>query len=243
MKYYKLSSNNIIIGAINSNNFIQYQPITGCFLLSNEEEGEYIDYQGTIYRATWMRPVTYNLPFTTVQAIEITEEEYIIYTQAIDNNETIEDDTAIDPIPIEPYIDPNDIASLEFIRSSKIQEMSYECHKTIEAGFDLELQGAMHHFSLTTQDQLNLMSLSTLAQTQSLIPYHADGEECVFYSAEDINKIIETATNLKIYQTTYYNSLKTYINALETIEEIAAIEYGIPIPEEYKSDALKILEM
>jgi len=87
------------------------------------------------------------------------------------------------------------------------------------------------------------MNLSTLAQTQALIPYHADGEECMFYSAEEINKIIETATNLKIYQTTYYNSLKTYINALETIEEVAAVEYGIPIPEEYKSDALKILEM
>ena len=87
------------------------------------------------------------------------------------------------------------------------------------------------------------MNLNMLAQTQDLIPYHADGEECIFYTSDEINLIVETATNLKIYQTTYYNSLKNYINALETIEEIAAIEYGIPIPNEYKSDALRMIEM
>ena len=81
-----------------------------------------------------------------------------------------------------------------------------------------------------------------MAQIQSLIPYHADGEECTFYTSEEINEIVETATAFKIYHTTYYNALKHYINALETIEEISAIEYGTPIPEEYKSDVLKALE-
>ena len=81
-----------------------------------------------------------------------------------------------------------------------------------------------------------------MAQTQTLIPYHADGEECVFYTNEEINEIVETATAFKIYHTTYYNALKTYINALETIEEIAAITYGVQIPDEYKSDVLKVLE-
>ena len=112
----------------------------------------------------------------------------------------------------------------------------------IESGFDLDLRGETHHFSLTTQDQLNLMNLSTMIQTQDLIPYHADGEETLFYSAEEIKEIIAAANQFKIYQTTYYNALKTYINALETIEEISAIEYGITIPEEYKSDVLRMLE-
>jgi len=43
-------------------------------------------------------------------------------------------------------------------------------------------------------------------------------------------------------QLAYYNSLKNYINALDTIEAIAAIEYGTPIPDEYKSDVLRVLE-
>jgi hypothetical protein len=81
-----------------------------------------------------------------------------------------------------------------------------------------------------------------MAQTQSLIPYHADGEQCIFYTSEEINEIVETATAFKIYHTTYYNALKGYVNALDTIEAINAIEYGTPIPEEYKSDVLRMLE-
>ena len=116
------------------------------------------------------------------------------------------------------------------------------CRNTIEAGFDLELRGETKHFSLATQDQLNLMSLNVMAQTQSLIPYHADGEECDFYTAEEINEIIDTANAFKIYHTTYYNALKGYINSLETIEDIAAVTYGMEIPEEYQTNVLKALE-
>jgi len=76
------------------------------------------------------------------------------------------------------------------MKESKINEMSRICRQTIEAGFDLELRGETRHFSLSTQDQLNLISLSTMAQTQSIIPYHADGEECEFYTADEINIII-----------------------------------------------------
>ena len=85
------------------------------------------------------------------------------------------------------------------------------------------------------------MSLSIMAQTQSTVPYHADGEECIFYTAEEINQIVNAANAHKIYHTTYYNALKIYINALETIEDIAAIEYGVEIPEEYQTDVLKSL--
>lgn len=245
MRYYKIIDENQVIGTITDKNFVSYSPLVDSYVHATDETGEYATYKGLFYRSEWMQPINDNFTmYKTVLILNIDEVEYNALTEALASNEIIEVDWDTVPIDeLKPYVDPDTQNTIDFIRSSKIQEMSYECRKTIEAGFDLELQGAIHHFSLTTQDQLNLMSLSTLAQTQTLIPYHADGEECVFYSAEDINKIIETATNLKIYQTTYYNSLKTYINALETIEEIAAIEYGTPIPEEYKSDALKILEM
>jgi len=36
--------------------------------------------------------------------------------------------------------------------------------------------------------------------------------------------------------------LKNYINSLGTIEDINAITYGVTIPEEYKTDVLKVLE-
>jgi len=130
---------------------------------------------------------------------------------------------------------------LEYIRDSKISEMSLQCRKTIEAGVDVELRMETKHFSMDTQDQLNLMSLGVMAQTQELIPYHADGETCIFYTADEINQIVAAATAHKVYHTTYYNALKNYINSLSTIEEIAAITYGTPIPDEYQSEVLKVI--
>ena len=121
--------------------------------------------------------------------------------------------------------------------------MSYECNKTIENGFDVELQEEIHHFSLTVQDQLNLITLSTMAaQGIEQIPYHADGELCKFYTPAEINAIVNQATIWKTYHTTYFNALKAYINSLQTIEEIGAITYGIELPEEFKTDVLRALE-
>lgn len=242
MKYYKLILDNKIIGVISSNNFIRYSPLVDCFLRSNEIEGEYISYQGKLYRTTWMSSIQIQQPYTLIDVIEISKEEYQIFIEAIESNEHITEDPDYVEPAVEPIIDPIDVASVDFIRSSKLNEMSYACRQAIESGFDLELRGETKHFSLTTQDQLNLMSLSVMAQTQSLIPYHADGEETDFYTSEEINQIVEAANTLKIQHTTYYNALKTYINALETIEEISAITYGVEIPDEYKSDVLKVLE-
>lgn len=242
MKYYKILNNNEFIGIANSKNFIKYSPIARYFLRSNEQEGEYINLDGQLYRASWMAPITQQENYISATIVEIGYEEYEIYAAAIANNETI----IIPPEPDEPSdgeeLNPIDIESIEFIRTSKVNEMSYICRQTIEAGFDLVLRGETKHFSLTTQDQLNLMNLNIIAQTQELMPYHADGEECTFYTAEEIKEIINAATSFKNYQIAYHNALKAYINALDTIEAIAAIEYGTPIPDEYKSDVLKILE-
>lgn len=243
MKYYKIIVDNQIIGVATSNNFIAYQPITGCFLLADEETGEYIEYKNQIYRSTWMQPIQKNIPFIPAFVMEITEEEYHTFDDLIQKNEVIYHELKEEqPQEIEQFIPREDTISIDFIRTSKLNEMSYTCRTTIENGFDLILRGETHHFSLDTQDQLNLMSLSAMAQTEELIPYHADGEECIFYTADEINQIVAAANQFKIYHTTYYNALKSYINSLETIEEISQITYGVSIPDEYKTDVLKELE-
>ena len=247
MKYFKIIVDNVIVGAITSNEFMRYMPITDCFVRATEQNGEYATYKSQFYRDTWMQPIIQLTSYTNAQIIAIDKEEYDIYIDAFQVNEVIAqeiEEEEQEEIAEEESIfeNPVDRASLEFIRASKINEISLACRHTIENGFDLELRNEVHHFSLDTQDQLNLISLGGMAQTQSLIPYHADGEECIFYTAEEINEIVETATAFKIYHTTYYNALKTYINALESIEDIAAIEYGTEIPELYKSDVLRALE-
>ena len=244
MKYYKIIDNNQIIGVVSSKAFVQYIPIAECFARCDETKGEYVSYSNKLYRDAWMSPTKADIEFIEVHIMNIQKDEYDTLYQAFKTNEelVIEDNTQREE-PYQPIIiNPDEEITIDFIRSSKIAEMSYICRTTIESGIDLEIRGEIKHFSLTTQDQLNLMSAQTMAQTQTLIPYHADGEETDFYTKEETNQLAEAAAAFKMQHTTYYNSLKTYINALETIEEIAAITYGIEIPDEYKSDVLKVLE-
>lgn len=121
--------------------------------------------------------------------------------------------------------------------------MSAACNSVITNGFDVELSDEnTYHFSLTTQDQLNLITLSAMVSSgETAIPYHADGELCKFYSAEDITTIVSTATAFKTYQVSYYNALRAYVESMTDITSVGAVTYGIAIPEEYQSDVLKAL--
>lgn len=242
MKYYKIIQDNNFIGVVNSNNFIYYHPYDKMLMAGNEILGQYIEYHGKLYRDTWMAPTPndFNVTFEQGFVMEIDQDTYEQFREAIDNDEVIEVET--EEIIQPAIIDPVEEVTVEFMRESKIAQMSSACRNIIESGFNLNLRGETKHFSLTTQDQLNLMSISVMAQTQDLIPYHADGEESTFYTAEEINQVIAAATSFKNYNLSYYNALKAYINSLDTIEAIAAITYGTPIPDEYKSDVLMVLE-
>lgn len=244
MNYYKIYTDNAFIGIVCSNEYVTYQPQNNTLSLSNDQVGQFVEYKGKLYRDTWMKPLPENISYEYFMVIvePITEEEYNILYDSIEHNEEIYNGKEQEPeIPYEPPA-PN-TTTLEFVRISKINEMNYQCQQTIINGFDLEICGGTHHFSLTTQDQLNLMNLNVMAQTENMIPYHADGEEVIFYTSEEIKEIVSAANAFKIYQTTYFNALKSYIQVLETIEEIAAITYGTEIPEEYKSSVLKTLEL
>ena len=240
MEYYKILQNNAIIGAVTSKQFIRYTPITNCLVHCTKQQGEYLTYKDILYRASWMQPLVVDVNYIEAQILPIDQEEYDYLIEALRTKDEIvieePDEEHIPPEPIE------EDASFIFIRETKLAEMSYTCRQTIESGIDIEIRGETHHFSLSTQDQLNLMNLNVMAQTQELIPYHADGETCVFYTAAEISQIFKAANDYKIYHTTYFNALKEYINALETIEEIAANTYGVEIPEEYKSEVLRVLE-
>lgn len=244
MKYYKIIKDNSFIGATYSGRFVAQSPNNGRLFYANEITGQFVKYNGNLYRDYWMAEIGNSAPsFLFASIINITEEEYNTLMEAIHNNEIIEvEDEDNTEEPLIPPVDPTPDETIEFIRTSKIKEMSYTCRTTIENGFDIELRNETHHFSLDTQDQLNLISLSAMAQTQEMVPYHADGESCIFYTAAEMQQIIAAATTFKIYHTTYYNALKGYINSLETIEEISAITYGTAIPDEYKTDVLRALE-
>lgn len=130
--------------------------------------------------------------------------------------------------------------NIEELKLQKRQEISTMCNKIITNGIDVDLSVGKKHFSLTTEDQLNLFGKQAqLSAGSEQFEYHADGEECIYFSKEDMTKIIESAMSFVSYHTTYCNSMYTWIASVSTKKDLDAITYGTEIPEEYQSDVLK----
>lgn len=132
------------------------------------------------------------------------------------------------------------------IKSNKIQSLSTTCSNIIYQGIDVTLSdNSIQHFTLTERDQLNLSGIGLkLLMGSQQIAWHEDDEtkECQYYSAQDAQLIIGTLTTFKEYHITYFRDLRIYVNSLQTVEEVNAIEYGFALPEEFKSQVLKDLE-
>lgn len=128
-------------------------------------------------------------------------------------------------------------------KATLISKMSNKCNSIITNGFDVVLDdGKIHHFSLKTEDQLKIQALGLKAKSgETVLPYHADGEPCRFFSVQEITSLNVKMESIIEYQTTYFNSLRDYINSLETSEDLNAVEYGMEIPAEYQSEVLKVL--
>lgn len=249
MLYYKIIKDNTFIGVSTSFDLCKYkerEDLPPIMLTCALEEAQYIVCENNYYHDSWLRPEIVKGLYHPASVIEIDKEEFIALSKSIESGEEIEVSEEIPETPdIEEPSDPNEEITVEYVKSKKIAEMNAMCSSLIRNGFDVELSdGISHHFSLTEQDQLNLITLSTMvASGETAIPYHADGEPCKFYTVNDINAILTAATAWKTYQVTYNNSLKTYINSLEKITDISAITYGIEIPVDYQSDVLKALLM
>lgn len=210
-------------------------------LSCEENEAQYIQCNDECYHAAWMVPETKeNSEYITLDVIEIEKDLYDELYTIIENNEElppIEENTPV----VDDYVDPLEQVTLEFAIESKIAEMSAMCSKCIYDGFDVLLSdGTIHHFSMTMQDQFNLMNVLTLAQANAdNILYHADNEPVKVFSTDDIYTICNAANYHKTYHTTYYNSLKSYISSITDISGLSEISYGISIPSEFRSNALQ----
>ena len=129
----------------------------------------------------------------------------------------------------EPYV-----PTYEEVLTNKINELSSVCQYTIEAG--LEING--FHYSYTEKDQINLNDIvSTVKLTGLPLGYHADGQNCTEYSAEELMNIyIQLAMN-KYCQQTYFNQSREYLKSLEESdvnkEVIESYTYGTPLTGTY----------
>ena len=132
------------------------------------------------------------------------------------------------------------IPTLEEVKVAKKAEISVACENIIHAGIDVKVGDEWEHFSLKTNDQINLFGKQyQLASGATQIEYHQDGCPCKYYSAEDMQEIIAAALKHVSYHTTYCNSLNMWIAGATSEEEVEAIYYGADIPEKYQSEVLK----
>ena len=112
---------------------------------------------------------------------------------------------------------------IENIISQKKSELSAKCEKTIVAGVDV----GDAHYSLTIEDQANILALTPLAQAGSSVFYHQDGEMCREYSSDEFLAVVNAATVFKTLQTTYCNLLMRQVEAMTNAEEVRAVKYGV----------------
>ena len=245
--YYKIIKANEFIGVGTSYELRKYQSKHNILLVANDDTAQYIDINGKLYRDSWFKTITHDIQYENANISVISKEEYEQLFEAIDKDKKIELAQEQDVImqdsleQSERQIPTEETVIIDFLKEQKIKEMSYICNQMIVNGFDIELSDKKsHHFSLSVQDQLNLITLSAMVSSgEEVIPYHADGELCEYFSASDIGLVIKTSTELKTYHTTYYNSLKLYIQSLDNREAIFDVYYGMHVPEEYESDVLK----
>lgn len=245
MKYVKVyDTDNQIVDALSDLHFVYWNAISNmvddCSDVDARRMGLLSYDASTIWHLAGRPEFPVDRGYVTCQYSQIDKEEFEALRAALDNQD---EDPADPEPPIPSGDDPVDAHTLEMIRQNKLAETSQACENVITHGFDTVLSdGQSHHFSLTVQDQLNLVTLLEMVRNGALeVPYHADDELCTKYSATDMLTIINTATTFKTYHTTYYNSLKAYIQAIDSVQELVAINYGVEIPEAYQSDVYKEL--
>lgn len=160
-----------------------------------------------------------------------------IYRKLEDGSVILSNDGSVwtPPEETEPYV-----PTLEEVKTAKKAEISAACEQIIHAGIDVKVGDEWEHFSLKTNDQINLFGKQyQLASGATQIEYHQDGCPCKYYSAEDMMKIITAAMEWVSYHTTYCNALNMWIVGADTKEDVNVIYYGADIPEKYQNEVLK----
>lgn len=136
-------------------------------------------------------------------------------------------------------------------RKNKIAEMSDMSEQIIHQGTDITLSdGKTYHFSFSDQDQYQIGFLATSAKTAQMLesmgmptnetgadyPWHADGDDCIFYSREDMLTIGAAMHNFIIYHNSYFHALRNYIEQMNNPLKIMEIQYGTEVPKMYCGD-------
>lgn len=234
--YYKILSNQELLDVIVNPTYVR-RGSNGALKQASPSQAEGVcsSNGNTVWNILGRTPIYPQEDF--VQVIEISSSEYLALKEGFDIKEKIEQTQT------ESKSFSVDEMSLNFIREQKIRLMSSECSKAITDGFFVNLtDNKIHYFEMTLEDQINLLSIQEMIKGGvTEIPYHEKGQPCVMFSVDDVLLILKQANWHRLYHTTYFNNLKSYINTLEDMDLIYRLHYGAEIPKEYQTEALKSL--
>lgn len=244
-EWFKVIKDSQLIGVVTDQSFARYSEKSGRIHICKAMDGQYIVVNDHFYRDDWMLPLNTDdhTEFEEASVVSIGEKEFDIISRS-DSSEPINVSQIIEKEPkiAEKTPEETEVVTVEFVRKRKLKELSADCEKVISSGFDLVLSdGVSHHFSMSLQDQMNLIDLQRALDMNEDPIYHADGELMQFYSAEDAQDILIGANKWKMYHIALYNSLKNWINSINDIEEIDAVKFDSEIPERYCTAVLQNL--
>lgn len=132
---------------------------------------------------------------------------------------------------------PRDWSDAEQVRKAVRQEIGLSCSAAIYAGVDV---GKLH-YSLTEHDQTEIMAqYTTVKEGAAAVPYHADGELCRMYPAEEFAALAQAATAHIFYHRTYCNHVNAWIGRAD-LDELAGITYGTELPEDLAASMAAII--
>lgn len=229
---YKLISGNVIVDVATELVYVVYKYDAIRYRVGGERPQGILTGEGAhLWRLEGAPPLPNEDGVVRVEGIS--EEEYT------NLHSRLHPDTGEEP---EQVVDEELRLTAEYAKSAKIDEMRRDCEAAIIQGVDVTYNGVTRHYSLELTDQLNILALQdAIEQGAQQIPYHGDNEPCRYYSQEEFSAVVAAANAYKTYHTTYFNSLKAYIESIETIDILDDIAYGATIPETYRSDVLKEL--
>ena len=132
---------------------------------------------------------------------------------------------------------PSDWNDLEQVRYVKRREMGADCTAAIYAGIDI----GGKRYSLTEHDQTELMAqLQTVKEGAPAVPYHADGELCRMFTAEEFVAVATVAMQHIFYHRTYCNHLNAWVRRGK-LGEVKGIFYGKELPKDLAENMAEIL--
>lgn len=119
---------------------------------------------------------------------------------------------------------------IKSLRTKKLTEISNKCTELLKKGIDFD----GHHYSATLEDQVNVEALKNVIQAGAKsVMYHADGELCREFTAQEFLSLYKEIFIYKNTQLTYRNILGYYILQLTTEDDINSVEYGQELTGEY----------